>query len=410
MIEGEAKKKAQLSDKDNTHISISELLGKYIGRELEFQNVKITANEIHLIFQPFTRLPPAQVPKKPSVKEISALPRLEFEPPVHKYPGKIVEVRIGASKSEGGTRGSTVKLGGQQVLHFCSFEGVLPNGPVISLDLFDAPVPLPKPVKENLKEVLEDPAEWAKLYVEKWGARMVSLHLVSTDPFVKDRSPSEAAKTVEDVLQAVDVPILVGGSGNPEKDPAVFEKVCEVAEGERILINSATLDNDYKRIGRAVKRHGHAVVAFSAMDVNNAKQLNKKLLDPEVGLSREDIVMDPNTGALGYGLEYGFTVFERLRLAALNGDKDCNMPIMSGSTNAWGARESYKKKPELGPVELRGPLWETVTALTMLLAGADLILLMHPLSYKTLNTIIDSMMSLKQTEPLPYKEWVSMKG
>jgi acetyl-CoA decarbonylase/synthase complex subunit delta len=146
------------------------------------------------------------------------------------------------------------------------------------------------------------------------------------------------------------------------------------------------------------------------MDVNNAKQLNKKLLDPEVGLAKEDIVMDPNTGALGYGLEYGFSVFERLRLAALNGDQDCNMPIMSGSTNAWGARESYKKRPELGPVELRGPLWETQTALSMLLAGADLILLMHPLSYKTLGTIMDSMMSLSRAEPFPYEGWVSMKS
>lgn len=396
--------------KDSSSLPIFELLSKYMDKELEFQNVKINAEELHIIFQPHILTPAPKVAKAPKAKEILTLPKLEFEPTLHTYSGVVAEVKIGATKAEGGSRGSAIKLGGQRAPHFCNFEGVLPNRPTISLDLFDMPVSLPKPVKENLKEVLDNPAEWAKLYVERWGAKMVSLHLVSTDPFIKDRTPREAAKTVEEVLQAVDVPILVGGSGNPEKDPAVFEKVCETAEGERILINSASLDNDYRRIGRAVKRHGHTVVAFTAMDVNNAKQLNKKLLDPEVGLAKEDIVMDPNTGALGYGLEYGFSVFERLRLAALNGDQDCNMPIMSGSTNAWGARESYKKRPELGPVELRGPLWETQTALSMLLAGADLILLMHPLSYKTLGTIMDSMMGPGKTEPFPYEGWVSMKS
>jgi len=408
VVEAEGSRRPKKGDTNS--LPFFELLNKYMGKELELQNVKLTAEELQIIFQPLIQQPKPKAVTAPKAKEILALSKLEFEPALHTYSGKIVEVTIGATKSEGGTRGSVVKLGGQQAPHFCNFEGTLPNRPVVSLDLFDMPVSLPKPVKENLREVLEDPAEWAKLYVEKWGAKMVSLHLVSTDPFIKDRSPAEAAKTVEEVLQAVDVPILVGGSGNPEKDPLVFEKVCEVAEGEGVLINSATLDNDYKRIAKAVKRHRQRVIAFTSMDINNAKQLNKKLLDPEVGLVKEDIVMDPNTGALGYGIEYGFSVFERLRLAALKGDPECNLPIMSGSTNAWGARESYKKRPELGPVELRGPLWEAMTALTMFLAGADLILLMHPLSRKILEGIIDSMMNPQKPEAFPYEEWVSMKG
>ena len=157
-----------------------------------------------------------------------------FNFPVQKYPGEIVEVTLGATKSQGGSRGTSVTIGGEKSPAFYTFENSIPNPPIISLDVFDQKVPIPKAVKTNFGDAIQDPVSWAKYAVNKFGAQMITLHLVSIDPLNKTPStPAEAAKTVEDVLQAVDVPMVVGGCGDPQKDLAVFEKVTAAAEGER---------------------------------------------------------------------------------------------------------------------------------------------------------------------------------
>jgi acetyl-CoA decarbonylase/synthase complex subunit delta len=392
----------------NLHLKLLELINQLGERELELQDVDLEAQEIEIMLQPLMR-----ALRVPSVKPLIAKPKvaeyqqLKFEPPLETYTGQIVEVRIGATKSEGGTRSKSVKIGGEQAPPYYRFERPLKNKPVISLDIFDMPISLAKPVKAHYAEVLNDPAEWAKLGVQKYGADMIALHLISTDPGIKDTTPQEAAKTLENVLQAVDVPIIIGGSGNPDKDPAVFEKASEAAQGERCLINSANLSMDYKKIASDAKKNGHVVISFTQLDVNNQRKLNRYLFD--AGLSKEEIVQDPTTAALGYGLEYSFSTMERIRLAALRGDQDLNMPMSSGTTNAWGAREAHKKNPDWGPVEYRGPLWETITGLTLLLAGCDLFMMMHPMAAKTLKTIIEYLTSPEKTNPYNFADWVSMK-
>jgi len=315
-------------------------------------------------------------------KKVAVLENAKFEVAKAAWTGKIEEVTIGATSADGGTRESTVTIGGEKSLPFYNFDHQMPYPPVISVDCFDMPIPLAKAVRGFYEDVMEDPGEWAKKNVREFGANMVTIHLISTDPTIKDTSAREAAKTVEDVLQAVKVPIVIGGSGNPDKDPAVLEAAAEAAAGERCLIASANLNMDYERIAKAAQDNGHVILSWTQLDINAQKTLNRYLF--KLGVSREDIVIDPTTAALGYGLDYAFTNIERMRIAALKGDTDLAFPISCGVTNAWGARESWMKGSPLaedsdwGPAAYRGPLYEIITGLTLGIAGGDMFMMMHP--------------------------------
>ena len=382
-----------------------ELLSK-LG-EIELEDVDIEVGDLEIWLQPTVGV--AVPPKAPAPPELKPMQILEakFVPPAYEYPGHIVEVKLGATKGEGGTRGRSFIIGGERAPAYYLFEKPTNHPPVIVFDVFDTKIPLAKAVKMHVKEVLEDPAAWAKLAVDKFGADMVTLHLISTDPLIKNTPPKEAAKTVEDVLQAVDVPLCVGGCGDSKKDLEVFEKVAEVAEGERLLINSVTLDMDIERIAKAIKRHGQVALAFTSMDMNLARELNRKLYD---FLPKEQIIMDTTTAALGYGLDYAFSIMERTRLAGLMGDPQLQHPMASGTTNAWAAREAWMKMaPEWGPRELRGPIWETVTALTLLLTGVDLFMMMHPAAVKTVKNVIGELMSRGKGRSEKIVDWVTMK-
>lgn len=386
-----------------------ELLAKL--QELELEDFEMEVGDLEIWLQPSAIAAPVMAPPKAVAPPVKAKPtqiiETEFVPPVETYPGKVVEVKLGSTKSEGGTRGKTVVIGGETTPAFYTFEGVTPHPPVISLDVFDMEVPLAKAVKMHVKDVLGDPAAWAKLAVEKFGADLITIHLISIDPLVKDATPKEAVKTVEAVAQAVDVPLIIGGCGDPVKDADVFQEVAETFAGERFLISSITRDMDVERCAKFVKKNGHVALSFTPMDLNLARELNRRLYD---FLPKEDIVMDLTTAALGYGLDYAFTNMERARLAALMGDPELAHPMSSGTTNAWAAREAWlKMTPEWEPRELRGPLWEVVTALTLLLAGVDLFMMMHPAAVKTVKDVISQLTGGKSADAERLVEWVSVK-
>ncbi len=372
--------------------------------ELILEDVEIEVDELELIVQPGMI---RQVIKAPPVEKILKLAEVRFEEPVMEWVGKVVEVKIGATKSEGGTRDRTLVVGGESLPPFYLFKGSMPHPPVIAMDVFDMKIKLPKSVRQHFEDVLNDPAEWARRCVEKYGAEIINLHLVSTDPYVKDTPPSEAAKVVEEVLQAVKVPLTIGGSGDPVKDVKVFKKVIDVAEGERVVLNSLNLDMKLEDIAEYLRNKDAVVIAFTPMDLDKARELNRKLYDY---LPKERIMMDTNIAGIGYGLEYGFTVMERARLAALKGDADLQHPIVAGVTNAWAAREAWMKMdPYWGPKEIRGPIWETITGLATLLAGADYLMMMHPFSIKTLKDIISFFLRGEPTRSEDIYDWVSMK-
>jgi acetyl-CoA decarbonylase/synthase complex subunit delta len=326
--------------------------------------------------------------------------------PKGEYIGEIVEVKLGATKTEGGTRSKSYVIGGETVPAFYNFEKPPKHKPIIALDVFDYPkVRLSKAVKMHFEDVLEDTGEWARRCVDKYGAEMVNLHLLTIDPLIDDAPPKAAVKKVEEVLEAVDVPISIGGCGDPKKDLDVFTAISENIEGERLLINSVTLDMDIEKTAKLIKEHDNTVIAFTSMDVNKARELNRKLYD---FVDKKQIIMDTTTAALGYGLDYAFTVMERCRLAALKGDPELNHPMSSGTTNAWAAREAWMKMgPEFSPRELRGPIWETVTGQSLLLTGVDYFMMMHPAAVNALKGLIDDLM--KGEKPNDPTDWVTIK-
>jgi len=375
--------------------------------EIELEDVTIEAQRLRI------RLPQALLPavRRKIAPPAPALPeeiaRVEFTYPKTEWTGNVTEVKIGATKGEGGTRSNSVIIGGETAPPFYRFAAPMTHPPVIAFDVFDMKTSLPRSIRTHYEEVMEDPGEWAKRCVNKYNAEMINLHLISTDPLVKDTTPREAAKSVEKVLQSVNVPITVGGSGDPAKDMEVFKKVAEVAEGERVMVNSIVKEMDLSQVAPVMKEHGHIAVAFTPMDLDLARELNRKLFDY---LPKDQIVMDTNTGALGYGLEYGFTVMERARLAALRGDEELQQPLLAGTTNAWGARESWlKMDPQWEPRELRGPLWEFTTALTMMLAGADYLMMMHPASIKTLKDVMNDFLTGEVDVETDISNWAGAK-
>lgn len=305
-----------------------------------------------------------------------------------KWNGKIGEVIIGATPDDGGTRRERIVLGGETTLPFLYFEGEMPNKVRVAMEVLDINPDWPDVVKEPFINVIESPKDWAKLCVEKYGAELICLKLMGTNPEEQNRSAEEAGETVRDVLKAVDVPLLIYGCGHAEKDAKVMEVCSEIAKGERCFLGLAEEDR-YKSIAVAAQSNNHGIVAFSNLDINLAKQMNILLTD--FGVKREDIIMDPLQAGLGYGLEYSYSVIERIRLAAFSGDQMLQMPILCDTTRAWNAREAVKDDDALGDVRLRAPFWEASTAISALMAGADLLIMRHPKAVEIVKSTIEQL-------------------
>jgi acetyl-CoA decarbonylase/synthase complex subunit delta len=291
-----------------------------------------------------------------------------FEVPKEMYKGKICEVSLGG-----------LKIGGEEALPFYSFEGNIPNPPRIALEVYDTP-PLdwPKACLEPYKDVVDDPIKWAKKCVHDYGAEIVCLQLLSTDPTTKDTSPTHAASLCKEVADAVSVPLVVYGTGKAKKDEEVLKKVAEACSGKDILIGPVVEEN-YKGLGAAaVIAYKQKISANTPVDVNLAKQLNIML--EALGIKREDIIMDPTASALGYGLEYAYSVIERQRVATLlQGDEKLGIPILVNiGKEVWKIKELQEEDPSFGDPTTRGILWEAITAFTLSLAGANLLIMRHP--------------------------------
>ena len=154
------------------------------------------------------------------------------------------------------------------------------------------------------------------------------------------------------MLAAITVPLIVCGVWNPVKDAEVMRKVAEVCEGKNAVLCPIE-DKNYKPLGAAAIASGSIATASSPIDVNLAKQLNTLL--GNLGVKESKIIMDPTTGGLGYGLEYTFSVMERIRMAAL-----------------------VQQDDKMGPAEERAIAIEAVTAVVLLTAGSDILVMRHP--------------------------------
>ena len=314
--------------------------------------------------------------------------------PKEKWSGRVREVTLGATPAEGGTRSRQVVVGGETTLPFLHFEGQLPHRPVIALEVQDRyPSDWSPLLLEAWGDLARDPAAWAR-QVESLGADLVALSLKSASPDLGNTGAAEARRTVEAVLKATGLPLIVYGPGQAEKDNEVLVAAAEAAKGERVALGNCE-DKNYRTIVAAALAHGHLVVARSPIDVNLAKQLNILISDMRLELDR--ILMDPTTGALGYGLEYTYSVMERLRLAALTGDGMTQQPmICTVGEEAWRAKEAKVSTgvPQAwGDWHDRAVLWEVLTATTFIEAGADVVVLRHPESIAPVRKTIERLMA-----------------
>lgn len=311
------------------------------------------------------------------------------------WDGQVKELTIGATEEEGGTRTSTVTVGGETTLPFLHFEGEIPNKPVVALEILDEePGDWPEPLAEVWGDVWDDPAKWAKKCVEEYDAELIALRLTSADPIGQDRSAEEIAETVEEVLDAVGVPLILIGCGDEEKDNEILKAAAEAAEGENLLIGFAEEEN-HSTIAAACMVHDHNVIAQSPVDMNICKQLNILLTDMKVKTNQ--IVIDPLVSSLGYGMEYSYSVMERIRLGALRDDDMLAMPMINFiGEEAWDVKEtqaSEEEKPGWGEWNTRGIQWETAMGTTVLQGGADILVARHPEAKKNIEAGIEELMT-----------------
>jgi acetyl-CoA decarbonylase/synthase complex subunit delta len=310
------------------------------------------------------------------------------EIPTERWTGTIREVTLGATAAEGGSRTKTVTVGGETTLPFLRFEGEMPHAPVIGIEVQDGyPADWSSVLLEAWGDVVNDPAAWAKK-AEELGADVILLKLRGADGGGTPTTGEQAAATIKAVLGATGLPVVVKGPGQAELDNTLLVAVAEAASGERLALGLCE-DKNYRTIVAGALAHGHLVVASSPIDVNLAKQLNILITDMRLPLER--VLMDPTTGALGYGLEYTYSVMERLRIAALTGDGMTQQPMICFvGEESWRQKESRAVEgvpEEWGDIEKRGITWEIVTATALLESGADILVLRHP---KAIDVIRDT--------------------
>lgn len=285
----------------------------------------------------------------------------------------------------------TVTIGGENCYPFHTFEGSVPNRPRIAMEVYDeAPTDWPEAAAAPYADVLDDPVAWAKKCVEVYGAEMICLQLQSTDVNGTNRSAAEAAQVVNKVAHAIDVPIIVWGTTNHEKDTEVLRAVAETVQDRHLALGPVE-EGDYKKIGAAAMAYKHTLIASSPIDINLAKQLN--ILVGNLGVNPNDLIMDPTVSAIGYGIEYAYSVMERIRMAALSQQDDkLQYPLICNiARETWKSKEakiSETEDPRLGDAAKRGITLEAMSATLLLMAGADILIMRHPEAIKLVREMV----------------------
>jgi acetyl-CoA decarbonylase/synthase complex subunit delta len=360
----------------------NKFLGKTVTKADEVVKVnKIDKQPIQEI-QPIQKLQetkaPVEVLKQSASERISNIK--SFTVPKETRENSIWTVKLGNTKEDGGTRGKTYNVGGSTCMPFHLWEGEVPNKPLVAMEVFDkAGEKYPSVLREIYNDLLDNPVEMAMVCVNKYGADLISVRLDATHPERGNRSPQQAVDLVKAILNAVDVPLIITGHNNFDKNNEVMKAIAQACEGENLLLNGIEQDN-YRTIAGAAMAYGHTLVAQSPIDVNIAKQIN--ILLTNMDLKPEKIIMDPTTGAIGYGIEYTYSVMERIRVTGLNGDKMlCGPMIVSPGLECSRIKEFKAPEqnfPRWGDLAKRAALWELSTATSLLYAGADILIMYHP--------------------------------
>jgi len=301
------------------------------------------------------------------------------------WSGTIGEVTLGATKAEGGTRRISYRIGGGTTLPFMEKENSSLT-PLIAFEVCDYPKTWSPIVRNYCGDLVNDLCAWTKTADSTYRADLIRLHLNSTRQ--RDFSDIPAVgKTVEGVLSASSLPLIIEGSNEPKIDSEVFQRCGESGQGERLLLGTAEASH-YRSIAAAALAYNHSLIAQSPIDVNLAKQLN--ILLKEIGVTRDHIIIDPYTGALGYGFEYSYSAMERIRFAALKGDSDLAMPIICSAADSLNIKEVREADPAMQ--DAVAVSWEFYTGIAAAAAGAEIICVRHP---KTIGMLRQAFASMK---------------
>jgi len=319
---------------------------------------------------------------------------VNVEIPVEKWSGSVRTVKLGATPAEGGTRSRSVTIGGANTLPFLAFEGKVPNPPCVAVEVraVDPSADWPAPLVKAWGSVLGDLAAWTRA-AEAAGADLIVLQLTQTDHAGERMNGPKARTALRTVLQATGLPIIVFGAGQAELDNEMLVAVAEEGAGERLVLGPCE-EKNYRTIVAAALANGHLVTAKTPMDVNLSKQLT--VLVHDMGMPLDRIITDPTTGGLGYGIEYGYSVMERLRLAALQGDNMTQQPmIVTPGEEAWRTKEARAGEgvpAAWGDWEERAINWEAMTAAALIESGAEIVVMRHPVAVARVKQMIAELM------------------
>ena len=310
---------------------------------------------------------------------------MSFVPKKQTYNARINEVVLGVGEK-------AVTIGGQNVLAFHTFDAEIANAPKIGVELTAAGRGMcTMPGEQKSYEGCATVADMAKRAAAMEGASFICLHLEGADPNGENKSVDECVALAKSVADATDMPLVIMGCKNIEKDTELFNKIAEALSGKNILVLSAR-DENYKAIGAgAGLAYGQKVGAESAVDINLAKQLNTVMT--QLGVNAQSIVMNIGSAAAGYGFEYVASTLDRVKDAALSqSDAMLQMPIITPvSADTWGVKESIMPEadmPEWGSQEERGIEMEIVTAAAVLASGSDAAIMRHPEAIRTIAAMI----------------------
>ena len=310
---------------------------------------------------------------------------MSFVPKKQTYNARINEVVLGVGEK-------AVTIGGQNVLAFHTFDAEIANAPKIGVELTDAGMAMcTMPGEQKFYEGCATVADMAKRAETMEGASFICLHLEGADPNGENKSVDECVALAKSVADATDMPLVIMGCKNIEKDTELFNKIAEALSGKNILVLSAR-DENYKAIGAgAGLAYGQKVGAESAVDINLAKQLNTVMT--QLGVNAQSIVMNIGSAAAGYGFEYVASTLDRVKDAALSqSDAMLQMPIITPvSADTWGVKAAIMPEadmPEWGSQQERGIEMEIVTAAAVLASGSDAVIMRHPEAIRTIAAMI----------------------
>jgi acetyl-CoA decarbonylase/synthase, CODH/ACS complex subunit delta len=198
----------------------------------------------------------------------------------------------------------------------------------------------------------------------------------------------EAEKLLKEILPLIKKPIMIRGANNKAIDEILLPKLVEILDRKSIVAFAD--DITYKKIVPPVVKGGHILVIRTPIDINLAKEMN--ILSTDMGLDADKILIDTDMGGLGYGLEYGYSVMERIKLAAFEGDDMLNMPLI-----AFVGEESLRVKEaksdafsdSWGDFKLRSAMFEISTASAVISAGANVVVLQNPDSLEILRKVLN---------------------